>query len=281
MSVSNEKVVISASRRTDLPAFYLPWLVERVREGFVEVRNPFNAKQVRRVSLSPAEVGWMVLWSRNYRAFLREREWFEDYHLFFHFTINPPHHLLEPGMVDPATAWQQMEQLAGFYGPERITWRYDPIVHYRKNGVVETNHSLPYFKQSVRKASALGLKRCYISIAHIYSKMRKRAANFGENFRFVEPSTEEADRILREMVEAASLFGVQVYSCSNLALTRIPGIRPASCIDGALLNKLGSVRVSEKKNPTRKDCGCTVSVDIGDYRAQQCRYRCLYCYARP
>jgi hypothetical protein len=95
------KQVISASRRTDLPAFYMKWLLEKVKNKQVMVPNPFNRKQTRLVSLSPKEVAWFVFWSRNYRKFLQNYQVFLHYQCFFHFTINPSHSLLEPDMIPP------------------------------------------------------------------------------------------------------------------------------------------------------------------------------------
>jgi hypothetical protein len=87
------KQVISASRRTDIPAFYLKWFTGNIRKGFVEVANPFNRKQLKQVSLSPRDVAWIVFWSRNYGSFLKDPDQFLEYRMFFHFTINPPHRL--------------------------------------------------------------------------------------------------------------------------------------------------------------------------------------------
>ncbi len=273
------KQVISASRRTDIPAFYLPWFMDHIRRGFIDVPNPFNRSQVQRVSLSPRDVAWIVFWSRNYGVFLKHQDFFSHYRLFFHFTINPVNRVLEPDMIPPDDAFRQMEQLVKRYGAESIIWRYDPIVFYQRAGAVYSNHNIRIFREMVSRVSAMGITRCYTSIAHIYSKIIKRSRKISD-FRFVEIADDEKYLILQEMVDIASLYGVQIHSCSNDRLLKVKGMKKGHCIDGRLLNRLGHEPVTEKPHPTRPDCGCTYSIDIGDYVETHCKYHCLYCYAR-
>ncbi len=273
------KEVISASRRTDIPAFYLKWFMEHIQKGFIEVTNPFNRAQVRKVDLSPRKVAWIVFWSRNYGPFLKHYRFFDYYQLFFHFTINPADRWLEPDMIPPQVAFKQLEKLVEIYGPDRITWRYDPLVFYQVGEEVRSNHNINVFREYARIAGHLGITRCYTSIMHPYAKIYKRIKD-RPDFRFRELSEEQKKAILQEMVEVASLYGVFVYSCSNPDLLKVEGVRPAHCIDGRLLNRLGVERVTERQHHTRPYCGCTFSVDIGDYLRTPCKYHCLYCYAR-
>ena len=273
------KQVISASRRTDIPAFYLPWLMDKIRHQKVSVPNPFNRKQIREVSLAPVDVAWIVFWSRNYHIFLQNYEFFNPYHLFFHFTINPPHDILEPDMLPPENAFRQLEILVKLFGSEVIIWRYDPLVFYKQDQQTESNHHIRLFEHYLKRASGLGLSRCYISIVFLYPKVIRRALQ-QKNFSFISLQSEIRNQILREMVEKATHHGIQLYSCANNDLLEIPGINMGRCIDGPLLNQLGPHHVSEKSQSTRPDCGCTESVDIGDYVSTACKYHCLYCYAR-
>lgn len=274
------KSVISASRRSDIPAFHLKWFIDHVQKGYVNVPNPFNRKQVKRVSLSPQEVAWIVFWSRNFEVFLKNDRYFEPYDLFFHFTINPQNALLEPDMIAPAEAFKQLEKLASLFGSERIIWRYDPITFYRNGGEILSNHDINIFKQFVKRAASLGIKRCYFSFVFIYPKIVRRSRRL-KDFEFIDPVKEKKLKILQEMRDFASQYNIQLYSCSNDHLLSVEGIEKGHCIDGKLLNRLSEQRVSEQYLPTRPDCGCTVSIDIGDYVRTPCKYKCLYCYARP
>lgn len=273
------KNVISASRRTDIPAFYLKWFINHIQNKKITIANPFNRNQLREVSLSPKDVAWIVFWSRNYHIFLKNYNCFDSFRLFFHFTINPPNKILEPDMIPPEQAFNQLEKLVKLYGPECFIWRYDPLVFYRQYNQIESNHDKDLFHHYIRRVESLGLNRCYISIVYLYSKVLKRAQKT-EHFKYITLETKNRNLLLQEMVDTASLHGIQLYSCANDSLLEVSGIHKGQCINGHLLNRLGSEVVSEKPHLTRPECGCTVSVDIGDYLSTSCRYNCLYCYAR-
>jgi hypothetical protein len=113
----------------------------------------------------------------------------------------------------------------------------------------------------------------------LYSKVLRRAKSV-KNFKFIQLEKLKRNEILQEMADTALLHGLQIYSCSSDELLELSGIHKGHCIDGSLLNALGADIVSEKELPTRPDCGCTQSVDIGDYVATPCKYHCFYCYAR-
>ncbi len=125
----------------------------------------------------------------------------------------------------------------------------------------------------------MGAKRCYVSVVNLYPKVIKRVRQ-QPNFEFVNIDQKKTLEILQDMVDLASLYGVQLFSCSNDALLKIQGMRKGHCINGKLLNRLGHDRVSERQLATRQGCGCTASIDIGDYKKTPCKYKCIYCYAR-
>ncbi len=275
------KQVISASRRTDIPSFYLNGFIEAIQQGWIEVANPFYPQKVKRVSLRPEDVAWIVFWSRNYAHFLRKRSYFEAYQLFFHFTILSPS-VLEKRPMDIAKQLDQMEQLAGYYGPERIIWRYDPLVFWEDNGMVNTNFKLDEFKQMAKRIGGFGVKRCYTSIAFPYAKFKSRLAQKFPTFRLLDKPNSFALKIVKEMVAIARDAGIQIYACCTDVLLTIDGVKKGHCIDGHLLNQLHpQEKVSVAKAPTRPQCGCTSSIDIGDYRKQPCYTGCIYCYANP
>ena len=275
------KTVISASRRTDIPAFYLKWLIQRIKEGEVIVRNPYYKSKSIRVDLNPDSVEWIVFWSRNYSEFLKERISFSSYHLFFHFTVVSHHSLLEKNTLARNKAIDQMEHLVKYYGPERIIWRYDPIVIWREQGKIHTNYRREDFKQLCKIFSELGIKRCYFSYVTNYLKFKRR---FREKYGGCNLLTVEEDvsqSVLEELKEITAINHMQLYSCCNDAISG-DQILKGSCISGHLLNDLRHQKtVSQALTPTREDCGCTRSIDIGDYLKQPCFYGCIYCYANP
>ena len=126
-------MIISASRRTDIPAFYAEWFANRVREGFVCVRNPMNAHQVSRVSLDPALVDCIVFWTKNPAPMLEHLDAFAAYPYYFQATLTGYGRDVEGNLPDKhEVLLPAMKELAHRIGPERVVWRYDPILFNEK-----------------------------------------------------------------------------------------------------------------------------------------------------
>jgi hypothetical protein len=275
------KTVISASRRTDIPAFYLKWFIQHLKQGFIRVENPFNAKQVRNIDLRPDSVEWIVFWSRNFHTFLKHRHAFLDYNLFFHFTI------LERSLFDLASppvyeSVAQMKKLAKLYTPDVIVWRYDPLIFWQQENVVCSNHNPDTFAGLCREISSAGIRQCYISLVHPYQKFLTRLKTKYPGISHVAPSEMELENTISKMVEIACDFSIQLSACCTENLETYQGIGHGKCINGSYLNVLmGTKKVSEAKAGTRPGCGCTRSTDIGNYARHPCHSGCLYCYANP
>ncbi len=274
------KTVISASRRTDIPAFYLDWFIDRINQGFVEVRNPFYPQNKKRVSLTPDQVEWIVFWSRNYSHFLKKHQFFEAYQLFFHFTIVSPS-ILEKSPMPIARQLNQLEQLVNIYGAQRIIWRYDPLVFWRQGSNLNTNFSEKEFELLAKTITSLGIKSCTISVAHPYAKFEKRLKNKFSQLTLIEQQDDFVLKTVSKLLDIAQYYQLEIKACCTDFLLKNPNIQKAACIDGHLLNRLSSNKVSQAKTPTRPECACTKSIDIGDYRRQPCYFGCLYCYANP
>ncbi len=275
------KTVISASRRTDIPAYYLNWFINCIRQGWVDVANPLYRKQIRRVDLTPNKVSWIIFWSRNYHSFLKSKTVFNDYQLLFHFTILSPSYM-EKSSTLISKALKQADALAKYYGPDRIIWRYDPIVFWQKNGQIQHNFNQDEYTQICLELSEIGICRCYTSIAHPYLKYIQRFHQKFNDLVLPEVDTDLEKQILSRMAQIASGFGIELYACCTDRLLKIPGIKSGSCIDGKLLNLLyPAEKISVAASPTRSQCRCTASIDIGDYQAQPCPTGCIYCYANP
>lgn len=275
------QTVISASRRTDIPAFYLDWFMNAIRYGSIEVENPFYPTQKRQINLKPDQVGWIVFWSRNYAHFLKKHDFFSAYNLFFHFTILPQSKL-EQVAIPLKSTLKQMERLCALYGPERIIWRYDPLVFWQEKDLPQSNHDLEKFAGLCRDMQSFGIQCCYFSFAHPYSKFQRRFQSAFPEDILIQPEITYQLQIVSEMQETAKSNGITLYSCCNDQLLRIPSIEKGHCINGNLLNQLDpKQKVSIAKSPTRTDCGCSKSIDIGSYRLQPCSFGCMYCYANP
>jgi hypothetical protein len=275
------KTVISASRRTDIPAYYLEWFMHKIKQGEVIVQNPVYKKNYQRVDLRPGSVEWIVFWSRSYDKLLKNRSFFVDYQLYFHFTIISHHPLLEKVYTKTNKLIDQMEKLVTNFGSDKIIWRYDPIVCWENKGKIETNYRKSEFEFFCSEFSSMGITNCYFSYVTDYHKFKQRFSHKYPNLRLLPGNENNFLPILREMRKISAKYKITLCSCCNdnlLGLNTVKG----HCISGPLLNSMAGRRiVSEAKMPTRKDCGCTRSVDIGDYLKQPCYFGCIYCYANP
>jgi len=276
--------VISASRRTDLVAFFPEWLREAVRKERAEVLGPSGRVFV--VDLSPESVHTFVLWSKNFENLLSDRSGLrtglKKYdQLYFHFTITGlGGTAVERGVPSPRAALGQIGPLIDLAGcPERVSLRFDPVIYWREKDGVKSN--LGFFEELAGTAERLGVRNIRFSFAQWYGKSRRRAMKAG--FPYVDPSPEEKRKDALFLSEIARSHGLNLFICSQDFVSDVPGIRPSSCIDGRLLQELhpqGAPASLRKDRTQRRECRCTESVDIGSY-AQACPHSCVYCYANP
>ena len=245
------------------------------------MHNPLYRKNKIFVDLSPEKVEWIVFWSRDYHHFLKHRSYFHSYKLFFHFTIISAHSILEKQHISLSKAVKQAELLAQYYGGDHIIWRYDPIVFWREDNHLVSNFNESEFAEYCRLLSACGITRCFFSFVTHYFKFIKRFQTKYPHYTLVPPDYVEIKKILDVMKNHTSNFDINLFSCCNDNLVD-DIIKRGSCISGKFLNHLsGKKTVSEARSPTREECACTRSIDIGDYVQQPCYFGCIYCYANP
>jgi hypothetical protein len=283
------KIVISASRRTDIPCFYMDWFMEQIGRGHFPVVNPYN-RRVSIVSASPEAVHSIVFWSKNYTPFITggygRRLQKLGYGLFFHFTVNSDASLLEPRVPPLQKRLRQIEALCNRFPPLAVTWRFDPICFYRiGEGPVQNN--LWDFSRIADAAAACGVKRCVTSFMDDYPKIRKRVAK-RTGFSFCTPPVERQLEILLDMEAQLAARDIRLQTCCEKELIqRLPahsGITAGSCISHELLMELYGGRLSLKQDAGQRGeqgCGCRMAKDIGSYSLHPCFNDCLFCYANP
>lgn len=273
----NKPQIISASRRTDIPAFYSTWLVNRLRAGWVLTYNPFNRRPVQ-VSLRPAEVAGIVLWSKNFGPLIPHLPEIEarGYRLYFIFTITGLPRVFEPGVVAPEEALAHFKLLAQRYSPEHVQWRYDPII---LTSLTDPAYHRETFRTLCQELEG-HTRRCYISFATLYPKVRRRlqALAAREGFQWwPEPPLEDKRQLATELAAIAARHGIELFSCCDELLVG-ERIKKAHCIDATILAPLFDLDPGlYRPKPTRPQCGCHESVDIGTY--DTCLHLCAYCYA--
>lgn len=288
---SSRRRVISASKRTDIPAFYLGWFLRRMEDGWVDVPNPMfryagdPLKRLSHVSLRPEDVQAIVWWSKNYAVYERFTDRLAVYpNQYFQFTINPRCDGLawiEPDVPPLDEALRQVRFLAGLPGgPSGIAWRYDPLLFWREDGIDRSSWDPDFFALMCRELTAVGVTTCFTSIADRYGKFEQRMRRHFSGCELRDPSTEEIDTIAVDMSDVARAHRLRLYSCTEAALAANDGFEKGACIDGRLLGG-SKAAATDTKMRGREECGCTLHTDIGDYVTQECGYSCVYCYANP
>jgi len=261
-------MIVSASRRTDIPCFYGDWFLRRLQEGFACTRNPMNAKQIRRVSLSNADVDAFVFWTKDAKPFFPVLDELDKrgFLYIFQFTLTPYGHDLERNLRDKDVIANGFLTLGKRIGRERLLWRYDPIVLNETQTISSHKQSFARLCEKLHTAT----NTVYISFVDNYAKLRSN---------LLRPVTAEEQCELADVfVQTARRFGLSVHACCEANdFTRF-GVQPAACIDKTRLERLlGRTLNAKPDRNQRKGCNCTASVDIGAY--DTCRNGCVYCYA--
>ena len=254
-------MIISASRRTDIPTFYSDWLVNRLKAGYCLAKNPYNPQQVRRVSLLPQDVDGIVLWTKNAAPLLPKIAALDGYKYCFQYSITPYHFDIEAGITDKkAVVIPTFVELAKHVGKVNMVWRYDPIV-------ITERYNFKYHIGAFTRLCELlsgNTEKCVTSFVEPYKSVATNLRNIG--YRKLELSEKQA--LTATLFGIAKSHGITLHTCCSSEL----GLPPISCVDSTLFGKC----LPQDKNQ-REGCNCAVSVDIGAYNS--CMNGCLYCYA--
>lgn len=274
-------MIISASRRTDLPAFYTPWLLNRIKAGYCNWTNPFNPKQRKQINLTMEAVDAFVFWSKNPAPLLPHLPMLDrmGYRYYFQFTLNHYPLSIEPKLPELSARLATFHQLSGQIGAQRVVWRYDPIII---SNATPFSYHLETFSQL---ASALegATERVVISFLDLYPKLKTRLIELKKawGLEIIDPLTAsdkyEFVEFCHNLAQLARKNGMEIFTCSEDLDPELVGIEHGACIDGKLLESMG-VRVGLSKDKAqRKNCLCKTSIDIGSYNT--CPHNCTYCYA--
>lgn len=265
------EMILSVSRRTDIPSYYAEWFYNRIKEGFVCVRNPMNPRQVSEIRITPDVVDCIVFWTKNPLPMMERLDKLKAYPYYFQFTLTGYGNDVEVNLPDKKTMMIPMfQELSNRIGRERVIWRYDPIFF-------SDRYTVEYHIETFRAmAEALNgyTDKCVISFLDIYAKIRKNM----EGLSYYELEESELRSFAKEISRIAEQNHICVGSCAEKIDLEDCGIVHNCCIDKRLIEKLigCELKVGKDKNQ-RKECGCVESIDIGTYNT--CRNGCAYCYA--
>jgi DNA repair photolyase len=263
-------MIISVSRRTDIPAFYSDWFFKRIQEGFVLVRNPMNPHQIKRVSLKRDAVDCIVFWTKNPEDMLPKLDLLDGYPFYFQFTVNPYDKAIEPGVPGQLEVVDTFRRLSEALSPERVIWRYDPVFLNESMDLSWHEKHFAFLADRLHDYTS----KCVFSFIDYYKKVDKC---FKENrIKELEDGMKEALAI--KFAAIAGKYGLKLETCAEEIDLSSLGIGHASCIDPVLLERLSGIRSNNGKDRNQREaCGCCPSVDIGTYNT--CRHGCIYCYA--
>jgi len=265
-------MIISASRRTDIPAFYSEWFINRLKEGFVYIKNPRNPNRIASVELSTDVVDCIVFWTKNPRPMLSKLDTIGamGYPFYFQFTITSYDNHVEKGLPAKVEIMETFKRLSDKIGKHRVVWRYDPVI-------VNKEFSVQVHLDTFGKmCNILGdyTNKCIFSFNDLYAKIRKSAKGVVDH----EVDTLHMNCIAQGFSEIAKGYNLVLATCSE-AIDHSPyNIANASCIDQTMIENIIGYPIRAKKDLNqRPDCGCIESVDIGAYDC--CPHGCVYCYA--
>lgn len=264
-------MIVSASRRTDIPAFYSSWFFNRIKEGYVLVPNPFDAHRISRINLSPAVVDCIVFWTKNPAPMLDNLELLKDYKFYFQFTLNPYGSELENNLPRFRKRIELFKRLADKIGRDKVIWRYDPIL---TNEVYTVSFHREKFAETAELLKE-HTEKCMLGFIDHYRHIRPAIGKF--NIRPLLP--EEIRQMAVSFRETMDAYpAIALETCTSKVDLSALGISTGLCVDNELVEKITGYSIIARKDKNQRSiCACVESIDIGTY--ETCLNGCIYCYA--
>ncbi|WP_304968144.1 DUF1848 domain-containing protein [Duncaniella muris] len=264
-------MILSVSRRTDVPNYYSEWFINRMKEGFLYVRNPMNTHQISKIDLSPDVVDCIVFWTKNPENMIGKLECLQNYLYYFQFTLTGYGKDIESNLPDKRKKLIPVfRELSEKIGKEKVIWRYDPILI---NGKYTMDYHLKAFEEIAGNLAGY-TEKVVISFVDLYAKTKRNTRKLDIR----QITDEEMIHMAAKMAQIALKYKLVIESCAEQIDLQKAGVRHGSCIDKKLIEKLSGCRLSGKKDKNQRgECGCIESVETGAYNT--CLTGCKYCYA--
>jgi len=263
-------MIISASRRTDIPSHFSEWFFNRIKEKFVYIRNPFNTHQINIINLDPELIDCIVFWSKNPKPMIDKLDLLKDYKYYFQFTLTPYESDVEARLPPKTEIIETFKKLSDIIGPQKVIWRYDPIL-------INDKYNIAYHIDKFERMAGVFkgyTEKVTFSFIDFYKKITENI----KLLEITEISIKEKNIIAQKFSEIARNNNLSIDTCAeDIDLSKY-GITHARCIDDRLISKITGYNLFvEKDKNQRPECGCVKSIDIGEYNS--CSNGCVYCYA--
>lgn len=264
-------MIISASRRTDIPSYYSGWMFNRLKEKYVLVRNPMNVHQISRINLSPDVVDAIVFWTKNPTPMLARLSELESYNYYFQFTLTAYGPDVEKNIPSKnKLIIPTFQRLSKEIGREKVIWRYDPIF-FNEHYTME--YHCKYFEILAAKLADY-TEKCTVSFLDLY----KKTGHNMKSFHIINDNYQMQKELLIQFAETAERYGIYIDTCAEANDFKNIGVEHAHCIDKERIERIAGFKLKAGKDGNqREECGCISSIDIGAYST--CKNGCLYCYA--
>ena len=264
-------MILSVSRRTDIPNYYSEWFFNRLKDEFLYVRNPMNFHQISEIKISPDVVECIVFWTKNPLPMMERLDELEAYNYYFQFTLTGYGNDVERNLPNKKTSVIPIfQELSNRIGKEKVVWRYDPIFFSNRYNV---QYHLKAFR-SIAEALSGYTEKCVISFLDIYPKNKKNM----DNLLSYDLSDSELRKFAKELSNIAKENHIKIGSCAEKIDLDEYGIIHNSCIDKELIEKIIGCKLKINKDKNQRiECGCVESVEVGTYNT--CKNGCVYCYA--
>ena len=263
-------MILNTGNRTDIPAFFGEWFMNRMHAGFVYSRNPYYPKLVTKFDLSPHVIDVIQFCSKNPIPFLKYiDELHQSYRLYFQVTITPYGKEIEPYVPNKNRVMDALKYLGHHLGKEAVAWRYDPIFINDKYTI---SYHIRIFKQMCERLSGY-TDTVIISFIDLYQKTVRHFPEVKE----VAPSSQQ--QIASAFKEIADHYHIHLKTClEDNADLRALGIDVSGCATKETLEKAFHIHLPMPSMPdARNGCHCLLGNDIGAYNT--CAHGCRYCYA--
>ena len=262
-------MIINTGCRTDIPAFYSKWLINRIREGYVLVRNPYNPNQVTRYNLSPDVVDCLAFCTKNPEPMLKYLDEIDKYKQYWFVTITPYGKDIEPNVPNKEKVIESFKKLSKHIGVDAIGWRYDPI--FIGNNFDVNKHI--YYFEKIAKELKNYTHNCTISFLDLYEKVKRNAPEIKP------PNHEEQIQIAKVFSKISKENNMVIHSCCEKTYLSQYGLKCNGCMSKEIVEKAIGCNLNppnSRKN-LRESCNCLMGNDIGAYNT--CGHLCKYCYA--